>query len=242
MRARVQAQPSQVLRRYHQVRLARRRMQQCPPNAHRGDTGTSRLGRSRAATQPTSRPAARTTSRSRPPARPEDWLARSPTGVGRRRGETEPTTPICAPSVMPRGIASGPSRWNRPASRGPSTATPAVAPTDSQKPIEWTSSGSTSTRPVTARDSSRDGALSRPNTNAVAEIAAIVPARTIDGSNRVRLTNHAINATVAAHRQPARRRRKSGPAPASTNATFWPETAVRCESPLARKRSIIACG
>ena len=98
--------------------------------------------------------------------------------------------------------------------------TPAVAPVDSQNPTERASSGSTSSSPITAMHSSRAGWRSRPSTKAVAESAAIAPARMIEGSNRVSITNHPINATVIAQRAAGRSRRRNGPAAASMNATF----------------------
>ena len=113
-----------------------------------------------------------------------------------------------------------PSTDRRLASHGPTVHTPAVAPTDSQNPIDRSSNGSTRTSTVTARHSTRNGARSRPSANAVVEIAAIVPARTIDGSNRVRLTNQAISPIVTIQRADGRSRDSSGPAAAMTNDTF----------------------
>ena len=121
--------------------------------------------------------------------------------------------------------------------------TPAVAPVDNQKPTDRASSGSTSSSPITAMHSSRAGWRSRPSTKAVADSTAIAPARMIDGSNRVSITNQPING----HRdRPAHRTAAAAAAtdsrPPGHNATFWPDTAVRCDSPLARKRSTIAGG
>ena len=144
--------------------------------------------------------------------------------------------------MTPTGIAKMPNTRNPAPNHGPTVATPAVAPTDSQNPTERTSSGSTSSNATTARHRMRAGARSRPNTNAVADNAAIAPARTIDGSNRVKLTNHAINPNVTIHRLNGRSTRSNGPAAANTNATFCPDTAVRCDRPLARKRWIISIG
>ena len=113
-----------------------------------------------------------------------------------------------------------PSPDRRVASHGPTVHTPAVAPTESQNPIDRSSNGSTSTSTVTARHSTRNGARSRPTAYAVVEIAAIVPARTIDGSNLVRLTNHAIKPIVTTQRADGRSRDNNGPAAAITNDTF----------------------
>ena len=121
---------------------------------------------------------------------------------------------------MPTGAARKPSADSRLASHGPTVHTPAVAPTDSQNPIDRSSNGSTSTSAVTARHSTRNGDRSRPRTYAVVEIAAIVPARTIDGSNLVRLTNQAIRPSVTTQRATGRRRDSTGPAAAITNDTF----------------------
>ena len=120
--------------------------------------------------------------------------------------------------------------------------TPAVAPTDSQKPTDQTSSGSTTTSPMTASDSTRSECWGRPRTYANAVMAAITAARSIDGSNRVSTTNQAMSKQVSAHLHHGVSARSSGPAAARRNATFCPDTAVRCDSPLRRNRSIIAGG
>ncbi len=151
-------------------------------------------------------------------------------------------TPIWAPTVIATGRASGPRRASRGSSNGPIAVTPNVAPTDSQKPTDQVSSGSSRTRAMTASASSRTGWRWRPSRKAVALKPAIVAARRTDGSARVSTTNQPINVNVASHRGTGRARRSSGPAAAITNATFWPETAVKCARPLARNRSIISGG
>ena len=95
---------------------------------------------------------------------------------------------------------------------------------------------------MTASQRMRTGDRSRPKTNAVADSDAIAPARTIDGSNRVKLTNHRINASVTAQRHHGRSARNSGAAAIRTKLTFWPDTAVKWDRPLARNRSIISLG
>ena len=60
------------------------------------------------------------------------------------------STPSCAPIDIATGVANGPSRRVAVRSGGPRIVTPAVAPTDSQKPTERTSSGSTTSRTTTA--------------------------------------------------------------------------------------------
>ena len=76
----------------------------------------------------------------------------------------------------------------------------------------------------------------------VADSDAIAPARTIDGSNRVRLTNREDGLSVTTHRHHGRKTRNNGAAAINTNDTFCPDTAVRCDRPLARNRSIISRG
>ncbi len=120
--------------------------------------------------------------------------------------------------------------------------TPAVAPTDSQNPTDHDNNGSTTSNPVTASARIRTGDRSRPVMNAVADSPAITPARRIDGSKRVITTNQAITDTVTAHRSAGRNRTSSGPHAASTNATFCPDTAVKCDSPLARNRAVMSSG
>ena len=97
-------------------------------------------------------------------------------------------------------------------------------------------------RAVTANQRIRTGDRSRPSTNAVADSDAIAPARTIDGSNRVKLTNQRINPSVATHRHVGRSTRSNGAAAISTKDTFCPDTAVRWDRPLARNLSTIARG
>ena len=137
------------------------------------------------------------------------------------------TTPTCAPSVIPSGSANGPSASKRLANAGPTVITPVVAPTDNQNPIDHTSNGSMSTSPRTANARIRIGARSRPVAYAIADSDAIVPARTIDGSKRVKATNHRINPTVTPSRGQRRSRRSTGPHAARTKATFCPDTAVK---------------
>ena len=147
-------------------------------------------------------------------------------------------TPSCAPSVTAIGSRSHRGPGNRSRNQGPSTHTPAVAPTDNQKPTDHTKSGSNITKAMIASASRRTGDACAPRTKAVAARIAITPARSTDGSKRVSAMNHATTATVAAHRHDGRNRRSNGKAAASTKATFCPDTAVRCERPDPRKASI----
>ncbi len=120
--------------------------------------------------------------------------------------------------------------------------TPPVAPTDSQNPTDHSNSGSITDNPITASANKRTGDRSRPDTNAVADNPAITPALRIDGSNRVIATNQAITPTVSSHLGHGRNRTSSGLHAARTNATFCPDTAVKCDNPLARNRSIMSRG
>ncbi len=99
-----------------------------------------------------------------------------------------------------------------------------------------------SSSPVTDRASSRGGSRSHPNANAIDPSAAIAPARSTDGSARVTTTNQPIRPSDAASRGIGRTRRSSGPAEASTKATFCPLTAVKWASPLTRNRSTMSLG
>ncbi len=86
--------------------------------------------------------------------------------------------------------------------------TPAVAPLDSQKPTDHTSIGSMSTRIETVDASSRTTDRWRPRTYAEQPSMAMTPARSTDGSKRVRAMNHPISPMVAAHRHHGRSRRE----------------------------------
>ena len=81
-----------------------------------------------------------------------------------------------------------------------------------------------------------------PSTNAELASIAMTPARSTDGSNRVSIMNQPISPSVADHRHHGRIRRKHGDAAASTNATFSPETAVRCDRPEVRNAVTIDSG
>ena len=117
-----------------------------------------------------------------------------------------------------------------------------MAPIDSQKPTDHTNIGSTSTSSVTVHASSRATAVCRPSTYDELASIAMTPARSTDGSKRVRTMNQPIRARVAAQRDHGRSRRSSGEAAAIKNATFSPDTAVRCDSPDVRNASTISAG
>ena len=130
------------------------------------------------------------------------------------------STPICAATDIATGVANRPIGDNRRCSGGPIIVTPAVAPTDSQKPTERTSSGSAINRTTTAMASRRGGSRSLPRVKAIAANAAIIPARSTDGSARVNTTNQAIAAIVAASRIGGRARSSNGAMMANASATF----------------------
>ncbi len=90
--------------------------------------------------------------------------------------------------------------------------------------------------------SSRGGSRSLPTAKASAASAAIVPARSTDGSARVSTTNQPITTIVPTRRSAGLARWSNGAAIERTRATFCPDTAVRWESPLWRKRAVIASG
>jgi len=101
----------------------------------------------------------------------------------------------------------------------PATMPPAPA-TDSWKPSEVTSSGSTSTMAATPSASVRADEAGRPSAVPTAATAAIAVARSTEGSARVTRANIARPASVAPSRGPNRSRASTGPATTSTKATF----------------------
>ena len=78
----------------------------------------------------------------------------------------------------------------------------AAAETDSWNPTERTSSGSTTSRPVTARASTRTRETGPPTVAVVTASAAIAAARSTDGSNRVVRPNIAITSRRGAESRP----------------------------------------
>src|SRR5215470_2149217 len=105
-------------------------------------------------------------------------------------------TPIWAPMVTAIGAVSHSGPGSNGHTRGAITVTPAVAPTDSQKPTDHASNGSTSTSAPTAITRMRAGGRSRPSSTPTAAMPAITPARNTDGSNRVRARNQTMVAMV----------------------------------------------
>ncbi|HKE77615.1 MAG TPA: hypothetical protein VKB57_28600, partial [Acidimicrobiales bacterium] len=134
-------------------------------------------------------------------------------------------TAVWAASVTASGVASqrGPgtsgAMWWAP------TTMPAVPATDSWKPTEVTSSGSTSSMPATPSASVRSAVAGRPRAAAIAVTDAIAVARRTDGSARVSRANPTRTARVTTSRGPKRRRVSTGVTMSRANATFSPLTA-----------------
>ena len=144
----------------------------------------------------------------------------------RRRGQLGGQRDRAA-AAPPHGAAAGTGRWARPASTMPN-----VASTDSWKPTWWTSSGSTASSAVTARQSTCRLETGRPSGERPAPpMPAIATARSTEGSKRVASAKKPSTPSVAAKRGHSRSRRSSGASTASRKATFWPETASRWVSP-----------
>src|SRR5262245_20244644 len=131
-------------------------------------------------------------------------------GSGPKSAMLTGATPSWAATVTDRGARSQTGPGRRSASGAASTTIPAVAPTDSHHPTEWTSSGSARSTMVTVRPRMRVGRDGRPLTTAVAAKAAITDALRTDGSKRVSTANQPINAMVTAQRVRAVRRRSTG--------------------------------
>ncbi len=119
---------------------------------------------------------------------------------------------------------------------------PVVAATDSWKPTECTSTGSIRTSAATATARPRIRVTGRPANADTAATTAMAVARRTDGSNRVSRAKNPRTATVVPNRGASDSRRSRGRATTSTKATFWPDTASRCDSPAARKSSVAAAG
>jgi hypothetical protein len=202
--------------------------------------GAWRTGAS-SGTAPASGPATSPHTMTAPAAGPARRLAGSPTrGIPSKTATSSGATAIWAARVTAAGVRNQAGPGSRRSRRGPSTTMPAVARTDRPNPTEWTRSGSTSSKAVTARARPRPPRTGRPAVVAATATAAMAVARRTDGSKRVRRAKAPSTAKVAAKRTPSRRRRSAGPATASTNATFWPETARRWLRPEARKSSVVA--
>ena len=164
------------------------------------------------------------------------------TGMPPNKAKLAGATPICAAAVTASDSASALGPGRRAARGRPSSAMPAVAPTDNHQPAAWTSSGSMRVHTETASASSRTVDAGRARKVEVAVRPAMDAARSTEGSNRVSSANHSTRPTVASQRPRRPRRRSSGPAATSTNATFSPDTAVKWDNPDARNRSTMSGG
>lgn len=158
--------------------------------------------------------------------------------VATSRGDTA----TWAASVTDRGPASHRGPGSRAARRPAPTTMPAAPATDSRKPSDVTSSGSTRTIPATPSASARSVDAGRPTAEPTAATDAMAVARSTDGSHRVSSANPASTARVATNRGPNRSRLSTGAAITSANATFCPDTASRWVRPAARKASVMSGG
>ena len=116
---------------------------------------------------------------------------------------------------------------------------PAVAPTDSWKPIAYTSVGFTASSSRIAAPITAGGLRGLPRNTPSSVSPDIAAARSTDGSALVSRTKKATASSPTANlaRGPSRSR-PARPRMGATNiATFSPDTASRCVSPVARNRS-----
>ena len=152
-----------------------------------------------AGTSPASTPAGRPHTMSGPATGTASTLAgTATTGTPPNAATRIGATPTCAATVTAMASRSERGPGNRADSGAPSTAMPAVAPTDSHQPTDQTSSGST--RIIAGHRQARGRERCwpvEPRTTDVAATAAIAAARRTDGSNRVSSANHATTASVA---------------------------------------------
>lgn len=159
-------------------------------------------------------------------------------------------TATCAPSVTAsrssrrRDRTTRTSGSRRTRTRGATSSTPTVAPADSSSPSRRASSGSSRTRTRTAPARLCSAGTRRPRAAASRTRSAIALARSTDGSARVRSAKRQITATAVRRRPraPSPATPASIQAPATTNATLEPETAVRWVRPVARIASSSAAG
>ena len=166
------------------------------------------------------------------------WRATPTSGSRPNTTRLGRATPTWAPSVTATGIASGPSRREPRGQQRADPVTPAVAPTDSQKPTDQASSGSTQEQPDHG-----DGEQAQRLPLAAEGEGGGAEGGHRPGPQHRRLGpgQHDEPADQRQRRRPTARAawpaRSSGEAAATTRATFWPDTAVRWASPLARIRS-----
>ena len=152
-------------------------------------------------------------------------------------------TPSCAASVVPAASATGAGRKrrNRSPSGDASATMPAVAVTESWKPMDHTSQGSSTRSIRTAAAKTEPVARGLPINTPTSAIVAITPARITDGSAPV-ITTKKTTVPTARPNLGHRVSRISDANPtigARTIATFSPETTSRCPRPLAWKSRIM---
>ncbi len=131
-----------------------------------------------------------------------------------------------------RARARGIHRSNPPASGRARTSRAPVAAAERAKPRDRDSHGSTTSRTVTASDSTAIPMAGRPSASASIATPAIAAARMTLGSGVTRATN-AVSTSIAPTTRPPRDAPHSASranAAPTTIAQFAPETAVRCES------------
>ena len=122
------------------------------------------------------------------------------------------------------------------------TSKPSVAELDIQNPTDHARSGSHTMSTMIARPSMRRAGVSRPRAEPSATNPAIIAARNTEGSPRVTTVNHNNTNIVNPSRHDDRARISNGPITVKRNATFCPDTAVRCDKPLFRNAVIIVAG
>jgi hypothetical protein len=228
-----------------------------PPTPAKPLAAASTIRAGQPAAAKTHAPASSDTSETSAPANPS-VAATAPAGTATRLAGTDdrPTSPkvvssngttaSCAPTVIDSSSASrrGKRRGSRCRTTGARTSTPAVAVADSSSPSDPASRGSTSTSSSTATATACRGSRTTPRIVVPSSSRAIVPARSTLGSKRVTKANQGTTLPTAAQRPHAGARRIEAAAstPPITIATWLPETAVRCVSPVARIASRSASG
>lgn len=160
----------------------------------------------------------------------------TPPKAGTSSGATASWAATATPPAS--AIADGPGRW---AAIGRASSTiPADAATESWKAREPASRGSISTRPVTARASTRIADTGHPNVAAPVATRAMAVARSTEGSKRVSRAKNRRTPTAKTNRERRPSRRRTGPARARTKATLAPDTASRWLRPAARKSNRVS--
>jgi hypothetical protein len=148
--------------------------------------------------------------------------------------------PAAALTASASAIHCGHPRQRSPRDHpGASRTMAAVASTERANPASRASPGSTRSRTQTVAASAGTAARERPVASAMSATAPIAAARSTLALGPARTTNpsSARPATPAWARRSSARRRKGHSTPATTMATFAPDTAVRCDKPARRNCS-----